>query len=390
MNRLACLTILLIVAACGAASSDTDEAVTQWNVQPAIGMDALLLIGAASGDLMQAHIYSRDIAALRGKMSAEGIAALDKLDAVLRQELGRLTGPALAYFFSAGPLKTLDDVIASASDPVAHLKPGLENSPHWDAEQFEIAVSLMPAVHTALLALRDTGFEEEYRQESLPDIAEAITTDYAPVVAHDIVPEQERLLGRDLDPRIDLIIVRYAKPYGIRILGQRFVAYYGWDAETQLRIAAHEIFHPPYDPNDAELDDLLSELGADPWFMSIVNDHDPQFGYNSFNGVVDEGSTQALDQIVSDRLGFAEEPGERWRESDGGMHMLAAAIYHAMRESGFADSGGTYADWFKNALRSGLLSPSEVKRRATLVVGNDAVEAWGPHRSVMTGREARH
>ena len=133
---------------------------------------------------------------------------------------------------------TLDDVIDSAADPVARLKPGLETSLHWDPEQFEFAVQLMPTVHAALLALRDTGFVNRYREETLPDILAAIESDYAPVVSHDVVPEQERLLGRDLDPRIEILIVRYAKPYGIRVLGQRFVAYYGWDAETQLRIAA--------------------------------------------------------------------------------------------------------------------------------------------------------
>ena len=373
--------VLLMLLATGAASSEQNEIVTQWHVRPAIGMDALLLIGAASGDVMQSQIYPTEIAAVREMMSAEGIAALDQLDTVLRQELGRLTGPSLAYLFSAGPIATLDDVIESAADPVSRLKPGLEKSPHWDPNEFESATQLMPAVHTALLALRGTGFVERYTRETLPHIVEAIESDYASVVSHDLIPEQERLLGRDLDPRIDIILVRYAKPYGIRILGQRFVAYYGWDAETQLRIAAHEIFHPPYDPNDAELLELLSDFRTDPWFMSIVRDHDPRFGYNSFEGVVDEGSTQALDQIVSDRLGFARDPGERWRNSDGGMHMLAAALYHAMRESGFADQGGNFSDWFKHALGSGLLSPAEVKRRATLVVGPETVETWGPHRS---------
>jgi hypothetical protein len=63
------------------------------------------------------------------------------------------------------------------------------------------------------------------------------------------------------------------------------------------------------------------------------------------------------------------------------MHMFAAALYQAMRESGFADKGGTYSEWFKQALRSGMLSPSEVQRRAALIVGQDAIQAWGPHRS---------
>ena len=386
MKNFSCLFVFICLVACVASSPTQDTTVTQWNVQSAMGMDALLLIGAASGDLMQAHIYAEEIADVRRKMSAEGIAALDKLDAILRQRLGRLTGPTLAYFFSAGPVATLDDVIESAADPITRLKPGLETSPHWDPKEFESAVRVMPTAHTALVALRDTGFVDQYRQESLADIEAAIASNHAAVSPYDIIPEQERLLGRDLDPQIDLIIVRYARPYGIRILGQRFVAYYGWDAEIQLHVAAHEMFHPPYNPNDANLADLLSALKSDPWLMSIVDDHDPQYGYNTFMGVVDEGSTQALDQIVSDRLGFAEEPGKRWRESDGGMHMLAAALYHAMRESGFADSGGIYADWLKNAIHSGLLSPPEVKRRAALVVGQDAVDAWGPHRSAESNQ----
>ena len=379
MNKTAFLILVLLLSTNAATASDHDKKLTQWNVQSAMGMDALLLIGAASGDVIQSHIYTDDIAAVRGELSAEGLAALDRLDAVLRQKLGRLTGPTLAYMFSAGPIVTLDDVIASAADPVTHLKPSLQASPSWNEREFESAVQLMPAVHAALVALRDTGFVDKYRRETLPNIDAAIRNDYATVVSHDIIPEQERLLGRELDPEVDIIIVNYAQPYGIRILGQRFVAYYGWDAETQLRIAAHEILHPPFDKNDAELISLLADLRDDPWMMSIVNDHDPQFGYNSFEGVVDEGSTQALDQIVSDRLGFAQDPGERWRESDGGMHMFAAALYQAMRESGFAAEGGNYSDWFKNALRSGLLSPSEVKRRAALVAGRDAVEAWGPN-----------
>ncbi len=390
MNRILILFAVLGLSACATAVSQPDEPVTRWNIQPSIGLDALLLIGAASGDIMQADIYPEEIAFVRERMSDEGLAALDTLDSVLRQRLGRLTGPTLAYMFSAGPTATLDDVIQSALDPVGRLRPGLETSPHWNEDEFNAALRSMPVIHTALTALRDTGFVERYERESLPDIVAAIESDYAPVMTFDVIPEQSRLLGRDLDPEIHIIVARYARPYGMRLLGQRFVAYYGWDADIQLRVAAHEIIHPPYDPDDAELQDLLSDLEADPWFISIVEDHDPQYGYNSFMGVVNEGSTQALDQIVSDRLGFSRDPGERWRTSDGGMHLLAAALYHAMLESGFADEGGKYADWLKDGLRSGMLSPSEIRRRAALVAGDEAVEAWGPHRSAAMEGDTQH
>jgi hypothetical protein len=163
-------------------------------------------------------------------------------------------------------------------------------------------------------------------------------------------------------------------------MGQRFIAYQDWEPAIQLRVAAHEIFHPPYDPNDEELMALLGALEADPWMMSIVEDHDPRFGYRTFRGVINEGSTQALDQIVADRLGFARDPAARWRYSDGGMHMFAAAAYHAMVEDGFAETGGSYADWLKSALRRGLLSPDETRRRAAEIVGWETVNQWGPDR----------
>lgn len=366
----------------GDSSATTDSAMrTEWNVTSAAGMDALLIIGAAGGDVMQSHHYPETIAYVRENMSAEGIAAMDELDAMLRQRMGRLTGPSLASLFSAGPIATIDDVIASAEDPVGRLRAGNRASPRWNEKEFENATRAMPIIREALVALRDMGFTEWYAREHQSAIDKAIHGNLSAVTTYDVIPEQERLLGWTLDPEIEIVIVAFSKPYGIRILGQRFVAYHGYEGKIQLHIAAHEIFHTPYDKNDPELNDFLSSLRADPWMMSIVEDHDPQYGYNSFNGVVDEDSTQALDQIVAERLGFAENPRERWRGSDGGMHMLAAAIYHAMAEDGFSDSGGTYEDWFKSALQRNLLSPEAVRRRAAEIVGQDVVDSWGPNRS---------
>ncbi len=351
---------------------------TQWNVSSAAGLDALLLIGAASGDLMQARIYGNDIRRVRNSVSEEGLAAIDQIDAMLRGELGQLTGPSLVYIFSAGPVSTIDDVIESAADPIARLRPGHEQSPTWDEDEFAAAVSMMPNLHTALVALRDAGFSAWYDHDLRQKIEKSVVANNAAVQAFDVIPEQERLLGRKLSPKIEVFIANYSKPYGIRILGQRFIAYYGYDGETQLHIAAHEIFHPPFDRQDPEMANLLKDLENDAWMQSIVDTHDPRFGYNSFMSIVDEDSTQALDQIVAERLGFDSDPGKRWIRSDGGMHILAAAIYHAMKEDGFAAAGGEYSTWFKSALERGLLSPESVRIRATHVIGQEAVEKWKP------------
>jgi hypothetical protein len=381
--RIACVACagLLALAPAGLASAQSVEPagqggfVTQWNVQSAAGLDAVLMLGVGGGDVLQAHYYADTAAFMRERMSPEAVAAMDRVGEHMRSR-GGLTGPALALVFSAGHVDSLADVIRSASDPDTHLRPQLETSPNWDEARYDGLMQLMPDIRLALEGLRDIGFDAWYASEVMPLLEPAIAANLQAVSAYDIIPEQARLLGTPLSPQIDIIIVRFAQPYGIRILGQRFIAYYGWDADIQLRVAAHEIFHPPFDREDPEILSRLASLEADPWMQSIVTNHNPDFGYNSFMGVVNEDSTQALDQIVSERIGVARDPGQRWSHADGGMHLLAAALYHAMKEDGFDETGGHYARWLISAFDRGMLTPQEVRRRASEVVGPDPVQHW--------------
>jgi hypothetical protein len=368
--------VLAMFAASVPAVAVQQEQTTEWVVTAAAGMDALLMIGAASGDVLQSELFEEPIALMRGRMSAESVAAMDRLDQTLRVEGERLTGPFLAFLFSAGNISTLDDILASATDPDTFLKPGLQASGNWDEERYAEALELMPDIILALEGLKGIGFEDWYAGSIMPNVQAGVERNLAAVSPYDIIPEQARLLGRDLDPRIEILIVRFNQPYGIRIIGQRFVSYYGWNANIQLRVAAHEIFHPPFDLEDESLRARTSAWATDPWFQSIVENHNPGFGYNSLSGVVNEDSTQALDQIVAERLGFARDPAKRWNSADDGMHMLAAALYHAMKEDGFDQTGGTYSDWFASALDRGMLTPDEVRRRATEIVGPLQVQYW--------------
>ncbi|MGE0596831.1 MAG: hypothetical protein AB7P07_10710 [Hyphomonadaceae bacterium] len=349
---------------------------TQWRVRSSEGLDALLLIGAAAGDVMQQEEYPEEIAWVRANMSAEGLAAMAVLDQTLRVEIGALTGPTMAHFFSAGQTDTIAQVIASAEDPERLLRPGLEALPDWSEENYQRALPLLPQAAIALRALDAAGFSQWRSENEGAAIAQGIETIRAAVEGHDVIGENQRFLARQLEPAIEIVVLAYCRPYGIRIKGQRFVTHYSWDAGTQLRTAAHEIFHAPFDDEDWRLWARLERLQSDPWMNSIVVNHDPRFGYNSFDGVVDEGSTQALDQVVAERLGIARDPRDRWRRSDGGMHMLAAALYHAMKEDGYDRRGGDYGQWLVSALDRGLLTPVEVRRRATIVVDRETVDQW--------------
>lgn len=354
---------------------------TNWQVRSAEGLDALLLIGAASGDVMQQQIYTEDIAWVRSNFSAEGIAALDALDRGLRQADGTLTGPNLVLYFSAGPFDSVDDVLASAREPEQRLRPTFSQTAYWDEQGWATIAGLMPSVATALEELKRIGFEQRWREEWAPAIEDGIARNRAAVEPYDIIPEQERLLGRPLDRSLEIVILEFCQPYGIRVTGQRFLTHHSYNAETQLRTAAHEVFHPPFDTDDWRFVARFARLREDEWMRSVVETHNPQFGYNSFEGLINEDSTQALDQIVSERMGFARDPGDRWRRADDGMHMLAAALYHAMKEDGFDRRGGRYEDWLLSAFDRGLLTPQEVRRRATIVVGAQTVNRWSSRRS---------
>jgi hypothetical protein len=354
----------------------------QWDVVSSAGLDAVLLLGAAAGDVMQADLYPDEIAWARECLSPDGRAALELLDQTMRVEQGHLIGPTLACAFSAGPTTTLADVIASAADPRDRLFEELIVSPSWSDEGMpsweRMQDDLFPAALAVLRDLEASGFTAWWTASFEPAISASLVRNREALEPYDVITEQAKLLGVELEPRIEVVITQFAQPYGIRVVGQRFIAHHGYDPSVQLRNAAHEIFHPPFDVGDAALWERLRDLRSDPWMASIVANHDPKFGYNSFEGIVDEDSTQALDQIVTERLGFAHDRVKRWATFDGGMHLLAAALFHAMREDGFAETGGVYGDWLTGALDRGLLTPPEVRRRAAAIVGDEPVAHWQP------------
>lgn len=354
---------------------DGDSATT-WTVRPAPALEAVLVVGILAGDVLQSEIYAAERDEVWPQLSYDAQTAIQGLDGGMRVGMKKLTGPVLAYLLSAGPNSTLADVVASAEDPHALLEPALRTALGWEPVETSAMFELMPLVHAALVGLDEIDFESWYATRFRPSVESAAASMRSRLQDHDVIPLIARMLGRAMTPDIEINPTYFSKPYGIRVFGQRFFAHYRDDTVTQLRVAVHELFHPPFERSDRELLDGMADLAADSWMRSIVENHDPAFGYNSFEGILDEDSTQALDQIVCEQLGVARDPGDRWRGADGGMHLLAAALYHAMIEEGFVEGRGRYSDWLRSAIDRGLLAPEEVRRRAVAVVGEDSVRKW--------------
>ena len=117
------------------------------------------------------------------------------------------------------------------------------------------------------------------------------------------------------------------------------------------------MMHPPYDlAHDADLRASLESLRADAFLMDKVEHHNPSFGYDSLGGMEEEDCVQALEQILAEPLGMGGDPHRYWKEQDGGMHVLAVALYTLMKQEHFPDGHEAFPAFLKRTIRSGALS----------------------------------
>ena len=93
-------------------------------------------------------------------------------------------------------------------------------------------------------------------------------------------------------------------------------------------------------------------------------------------GILNEDTVQALDQIIAERLGVALPPAKRWTESDGGMHVLAAGLYGTLKAEGFDRTGGNIEAWMAGAVKAGKLAPARLHAVAAQVLGRPADQLW--------------
>ena len=206
----------------------------------------------------------------------------------------------------------LDRVIAALDEPEARVRPSLQQSPYWNDAEWKWLTAHAPRLLAVFTAMRDAGFSgfRDARTGDLAARAAQLQRDLAPF---DVIRLQQKLTGRSFDPQIDVVLLQFCKPHGIKVQGQTFLQAADWNLAITVRNAAHEMLHPPIPMDGAVAKAALAVLARDPLIPRIVGEHDPKWGYTSFDGYLNEDLVQALDQLISERLGVARNPADRWR-----------------------------------------------------------------------------
>ena len=348
---------------------------TRWTVAASEGFDALCFLGPLSGGEIYLRYYSDEAAAFGPQLPQ---AVRDEIPAIWREagESGfGLLGPNLCTALSGGDVASIDGVVAMLADPEARIRPAYAASPYWSEDEWGWLTANSPRLHAILAGMRDAGFSAFRAQrtagldERVGDVAEALAR-------YDVVRWQEKLTGRGFDPEIAIVLLRFSKPHGIKVQGQTFLQAADYDTATTVRIAAHEMLHPPFPMDGAAATAAMEVLGADPLIDRIVREHNPSWGYTSLEGLLNEDMCEALDQLISEALGVARNPADRWRRADDGMHVLAAALYGMLREDRWVETGGDIEQWIADAAAAGRLAPAAMHPVAARVLERPVDALW--------------
>ena len=349
---------------------------TRWKLAASEGMDAIAFLGPLSGKPFYARFYESEIAAFKPRLPPQALEALAALHA-RADAAGSLLWPGLALISSGGPTASLDDLLHGLANAETVLKPPLAAGEYWDAEDWDRFMAGREQLSLVLAALRDadfTGFRRDLAQAQFDTRTRELQTLLGGL---DVIAEQERLLGRKLDPQIEIELCWFCKPHGVKVQGQRFLTFVGARDQVVVLTAAHEILHPPIDMKGPAATAALGVLGQDALFAKILAEKDRQTGYNSLDGILNEDTAQALDQIIQERLGYVVRPAaERWSQGDQGMHVLAAGLYGLLKADGYDRTGGNLEAWMLAAARGGKLAPASLHAAAGKVLGKPADGLW--------------
>lgn len=353
---------------------------TRWTLRASEGFDAIAFLGPLSGRPLYLDHYAPDLAAFAPRLPPALPGEVARLwDDAARDGFG-LLGPNLQLLFSApGRDTSLGSLLAALRARTSALLPSYRASPYWSAADWSWFDAAAPRLDGILSALQQAGFAE-FRQERMgPGLAQRLADMARALAPFDVVYWQERLSGRVFEPEIQVLLLQFCKPHGIKVQGQTFLQAADYDTATTVRIAAHEMLHPPVPMDGAAAGAALDVLARDPLVTTIVREHDPRWGYTTLKSLLEEDLVQALDQLVGEALGVARPPAQRWRRADDGMHVIAAGLYGLLRQDRWADHGGNIEAWLADAARRRRLDPASLHASAASVLERPVDALWtGP------------
>jgi hypothetical protein len=338
------------------------QSLTNWKIEPSFKFDALCFLNILTADTFYLTYYQKEYDNFKVKITEPARISLANLKKNLKEDNGKIISAWLCLYFSALDDSTLDQLILRL-DNIDELKDNFSKTQYHDEESWNLFVSAVPDLKVIFAFLKEIDFEGYWKQNILPVVRNKINEIEPGLAAYDVIKENEYYLGFKL-PSNEIIVymLYYVRPHGIKIVGTRFLTDAAWPFNIVIRNAAHEMMHPPYDlTNDTGLKDAIESMRKDEFLMDKVINHNPSFGYNTLEGLIEEDCVQSMDQLINEKFGIEKDAGVRWKENDDGIHVFAVALYQVMKEENYNSKNEVFRDFLVRNINSGKLGAGKIK-----------------------------
>lgn len=336
---------------------------TVWEITPSFTYDVLCFLNTLTGDEYYLQYYQDEYEKFKPQLTPAAEMALTNLKRKIKDENQGIISAFLCLYFSATENATLDDMIKTLENS-ENMKNNLKLTPYYSEGSWQLYESVRDDLKTIFLYLQGIQFHDYWQENILPELRKKIAIIEKDLPKYNVIVEDEKVLGFALpSDKIVVYMLYYSQPHGIKITGTRFLTDVAWPFEIVLRNAVHEMMHPPYDlANDEELRNTLNVLKEDDFLMDKILNHNPAYGYNSFEGFIEEDCVQALEQMVNEQLGIEKDAHQRWSDNDDGMHVFAVVLYNVMKEEQYNCRGECFRDFLIRIIRARRISPGNIQK----------------------------
>lgn len=335
---------------------------TDWRLTASFGFDTLCFLNTLTGDPFYTAYYKDDFARFAPQVTPDARRSLDRLKKRIKDDGKGIISAFLCSTFSVIPVETLDDLIEGVNQP-DRIRTLFEPTPYYSKGGWQQFLAVRSDLRTIFGFLKTIQFESYWRSAILPRIENRIRVVEPELAGYNVVAADEAVLGATLPSnQVTVYVLFYNNPHGIRLTGTRFVSGSNWPITVVVNNAAHELLHPPYDlARDREVREAIEPLRGDAFLMHHVTTHNPSFGYNSLESLVEEDCVRALDQLVMEALNIARDPRARWKEEDEGMHVFAVALYSLFKQERYTGAPEPFRDFLVRMIRSGTLAAGRIE-----------------------------
>lgn len=338
------------------------DLVTKWNIKPSFKFDVLCMLNTLTADPYYLKYYQDEYDGFKDKLTPEVVTALSELKRKLKDENGRIISAYLCLHFSVYEEESLDDMIAWL-DKEEEIKERFKKTPYYSDKGWEIFTASLQELKIILPFLKEIDFTSYWEQNIYPKVSAKINELNNSMGQNDVVREVEAYLGHKLESdTITVYVLYYSQPHGIKITGTRFLTDVAWDHKIVLNTAIHEMMHPPFDWEDQGLKSAVEKLKQDQFLINAFENRDMSSGYTSLDGLIEENCVKAMDQQISEKFGISSGPQNKWKDLDGGMHVLAPVLYTIMKEDNYPIEGKTFQSYFIEIINNGRLLNGNIEK----------------------------